>query len=70
MEGFSFAGVHSGAFGCWHIPDAKERGGGMEDYELSELVPENRDGGYYLGVRAKPRDFELKCYFEEITETQ
>ena len=58
MKGFSFAGIHSSRFGCWHIPDAKERGGDMEDYEISELLPENRDGGYYIGTRVKPKEFE------------
>ncbi len=70
MDGFTFAGTHSSAYGCWYIPDAKDRGGDMEDYEISELLPDNRDGGYYAGVRVKPRDFELDCYFEEITEAQ
>ena len=70
MNGFSFAGIHSSVFGCWHIPDARERGDWMEDYELSELIPDNRDGGYYTGVRATPREFELKCFFEEISAQQ
>ena len=42
----------------------------MEDYEISELTPDNRDGGYYIGSRVKPREFELECYFEDITEAQ
>lgn len=42
----------------------------MEDYEISDLTPDNRDGGYYIGSRVKPREFELECYFEDITEAQ
>ena len=42
----------------------------MEDYEINDLSPDNRDGGYYIGERVKPRVFELDCYFEDITEEQ
>ena len=27
-------------------------------------------GRYYIGTRVLPREFELDCYFEEITEAQ
>ena len=30
----------------------------MEEYEISEIIPEHRDGGYYIGARVKPRVFE------------
>lgn len=67
MDGFSFAGTHSGTLGCHYHPDAKARGDGMADYEVSDLAPDERDGGYYIGARIKPRVFELDCYFEEIS---
>ena len=58
MDGFSFNGIHCSALGCWYRPDAKARGSEMEDYELSAIEPDHRDGGYYIGVRVKPRIFE------------
>ena len=30
----------------------------------------SREGGYYIGTWVLPREFELDCYFEEITEAQ
>ena len=58
MNGFTFAGIRSDDLGVWYRPDAKDRGGGMPDYEIEDLAPESRDGGYYIGARVKPRTFE------------
>lgn len=58
MDGFSFAGIHSSTFGCYYHPDAKARGDGMPEYEVEELTPDGRDGGYYIGARVKPKVFE------------
>ena len=68
MDGFTFAGVHSSALGCWYRPAAKARGDDMPDFEISDLNPESRDGGYYIGSRVRPREFDLDCYFEDVTE--
>ena len=58
MDGFSFAGIYSSTFGCYYHPDAKARGGGMEEYDVEELTADGRDGGYYIGAKVKPRTFE------------
>lgn len=58
MDGFSFNGTHCSALGCRYHPDPKDRGSEMEDYEISALEPDHRDGGYYIGERVKPREFE------------
>lgn len=58
MDGFSFNGIHCSALGCWYHPDPKDRGSEMEDYEISAIEPEHRDGGYYICERVKPRTFE------------
>lgn len=42
----------------------------MEDYEITDLVTDNRDGGYYIGARIKPRSFSLSCFFEDISRAQ
>jgi len=57
-------------FGCRYRPEPKERGDAMEDYEITDLNPDNRDGGYFIGARVKPRSFSLSCFFEDITEAQ
>lgn len=70
MDGFSFAGIHTRDLGCWYHPDAQAKGDDMEEYEISDLTPDNMDGGYYIGSHIKPRIFELDCYFEDITGSQ
>lgn len=35
---------------------------------MSEIIPEQRDGGYYIGARVKPRVFEQECFFEDVSE--
>ena len=56
MDGFSFRGTHCSALGCYYRPSAKSRGDEMESY--------------YIGTWVLLREFELDCYFEEITEAQ
>ena len=58
MDGFAFAGTHSGALGVWYRPDAKDRGSGAPDYDVEDLISESRDGGHYIGALVKPRAFE------------
>lgn len=31
-----------------------------------EETVSGRDGGYYYGKQAKPKEFTLPCYFEKI----
>ena len=42
----------------------------MESYDIAGIQTDSWDGGYYIGTRVLPREFELDCYFEEITEAQ
>ena len=70
MDGFSFHGTHCSALGCYYRPSAKSRGDEMENYDIADIQTDCRDGGYYIGTRVLPREFELDCYFEEITEAQ
>ena len=67
MDGFSFHGVHCSTLGCYYRPSAKSRGDEMEDYNISDIQTGSRDGGYYIGTRVLPREFELDCYFEEMS---
>ena len=65
MDGFSFHGTHCSALDCYYRPSAKSRGDDIADIQM-----DSREGGYYIGTRVLPREFELDCYFEEITEAQ
>lgn len=58
MDGFSFNGIHCSTLGCCYRPAPKDRGSEMEDYEISAIEPDYRDGGYFIGARVKPRVFE------------
>ena len=67
MHGFSYCGVHSSKFGCFHIPNAAERGREMPAYDVEELDTGYGDGGLYVCTRVKIQDFSLDCYFDGIT---
>ena len=66
MDGFSFHGTHCSALGCYYRPSAKSRGDEMESYDIADIQTDSWDGGYYIGTRVLPREFELDCYFEEM----
>ena len=66
MDGFSFHGTHCSALGCCYRPSVKSRGDEMENYDIADIQTDSRDGGYYIGTRVLPREFELDCYFEEM----
>ena len=66
MDGFSFHGTHCSALGCYYRPNAKSRGDEMESHDIADIQTDSRAGGYYIGMRVLPREFELDCYFEEM----
>jgi len=38
----------------------------MESHDIADIQTDSRAGGYYIGMRVLPREFELDCYFEEM----
>lgn len=69
MAGFSYRGKNIGDFGdIYYIPDADERGDYALPYEVSEQELNGRDGAYYYGNRVEPREFALRCYYENLTQ--
>lgn len=56
MDGFTYNGIHSGAFNCHYIPPAASRGGDMEEYAITQQETDGRDGGYYAGNRVEARE--------------
>lgn len=67
IAGFTYRGIHSSAYGCFHIPAASERGQDMPAYDVEELDNGYADGGLYVGNRVKARNLSLGCYYESIT---
>lgn len=57
MDGFTYNGIHSSAFGCCYIPNAADQGRDTAAYEVEDLEVAGRDGGYYVGNNVKPREF-------------
>ena len=71
MGGFSYRGKNIGEFGdVFYIPDAEERGNYALPFDVSEQEINGRDGAYYYGNRVKPREFALRCYYENLTQQQ
>lgn len=69
-DGFKYKGRHCEQMDLHYAPGPDEIRNRMESYSVSTQQAAGRDGGYYLGATANMREFELECYFEEITEKQ
>ena len=70
MSGFTYNGVHCSAYGIDYIPDAEDRWFRGADFDVYDADVSWKHGGYYYGNKAKNREFNIKCYFEEITVKQ
>lgn len=69
MGGFSYRGKNIGDFGeIYYAPDASERGEYALPYKVDEQEINGRDGAYYYGNHVEPREFVLRCYYEELTQ--
>lgn len=69
MGGFSYRGKNIGDFGeIYYAPDASERGEYALPYKVDEQEINGRDGAYYYGNHVEPREFDLRCYYEELTQ--
>lgn len=70
MDGFSYRGKNISAFGnVLFAPNESERGEWALPYEVREKELDGRDGEYYYGSRIQAREFDLKCYFEEMSRS-
>lgn len=69
MAGFSYGGRNIGSFGEIHyIPDASERGEYALPFKVDEEEINGHDGAYYYGCHVEPRTFNLRCYYEGLTQ--
>ena len=59
MYGFTYRGKALSEFGdVYYVPNEEQRAMNSADYEIYEQEVSGRDGGYRMGVRVKPREFE------------
>lgn len=69
MAGFSYGGRNIGSFGEIHyIPDASERGEYALPFKVDEEEINGHDGAYYYGCHVEPRTFNLRCYYEGLSQ--
>lgn len=70
MDGFSYRGKSISAFGnVLYAPDVAARGEWALPYEVREKELNGRDGEYYYGSRIQARDFKLRCYFDDMSQS-
>lgn len=63
--GFSFRGVDIADLGLSYIPELEDMYVyGLTESDVHEETFDGHDGGYYYGCTDKPKEFVLKCYFE------
>ena len=66
MEGFTYNGIHCSAYNVYYVPDAEDKWFEDPEFEIAKKEVTWRNGGYIYGTYAKIRQFQLKCFFEEI----
>lgn len=71
MDGFTYRGRHISSFGeIIYAPNEDERGDIAVDYSIEDDEIQGVNGGYLLSNWAPPKKFDLRCYYEEITNAQ
>lgn len=70
MGGFSFCGMHCSDLGIGYIPKPAQRMLSTAPFEQMEEDITARAGGYYYGVNVTIREFQLYCYFEDISTSE
>ena len=69
MGGFSYRGKNIGEFGdIYYAPRESERGEYALPFDVSEQKINGRDGAYYYGNHVEPREFTLRCFYENLTQ--
>ena len=66
--GFSFCGVDIAELGLSYAPEKEDTYVYRPaDVNVHEETFDGHDGGYFYGVSKQPKEFALRCYFEEET---
>lgn len=68
MVGFTFDGFHCELdMKVRYAPTESERAGHFAKWDIDSADFDSKDGGVYYRTRKKPLEFELPCFYEEIT---
>lgn len=67
---FSYCGINISAYGVHYAPERNDWHIWGNDYKVIEKTVDSQDGGQWYGSTIQPKQFALRCYFEEITEYQ
>lgn len=70
MRDFSFSGINISHFGVHYAPDRPDWHIWDDDYSVVNKTVDSQDGGQWYGSSVRPKEFNLRCYFEDITEFQ
>lgn len=65
-----YEGIPLSAYGFYYVPDNKEWHRWQSEFKVSEKIVDSQDGGSRYGVSIQPKDFNIRCYFEDIPEHQ
>lgn len=68
MDGFTLNGRHCEDMKLHYIPNEKTRAGYAAGWDIQSESDSTKDGSVYYSRRQKEKQFDLRCYYEEITE--
>jgi len=66
--GFSFKGMHIKTYDVFYAPERQDWHIWDNSFKVIEKSVDSQDGGQWYGSTIQPKEFELRCYFEEISE--
>lgn len=70
MSNFTYRGVNLSDYGILYAPENKDWHIWVDGFRSFEQVIDSQHGGQWYGASVSPKEFELRCYFEDITEYQ
>jgi hypothetical protein len=68
MAGFSYRGINITSFDAHWVPAREDWYIWEADFKTIDKVEDAQDGGNWYENSIDPKQFELFCYFENITE--
>jgi hypothetical protein len=68
MTDFSFRGINIAEYGFHYAPEYKDWDIWSSDYKVFEKDADSQNGSHWYSSKTEAKEFELRCYFEEITE--
>lgn len=66
--GFTFCGVDIEKYHLYYAPEGKDTYiYGAGEYKVHDSEFDGHDGGYWYGATLEPKEFTLRCFFEDAT---